>query len=73
MQEYEDLIYSQLDKYGDFRQLLDREYITKGVALFALMLIIGWWGLALYTYFRRAYFEPEIEAEAENGKFEQPA
>lgn len=44
-------IESQMQAQG-----LDQALIVQAVVLMAVMVVLGWWGFALYTYWRRDYF-----------------
>jgi hypothetical protein len=48
---------SQLAAYGDVAQLLDMDSVIALTMLANGLFIVGWWGFALYTHWRRAYFQ----------------
>ncbi len=47
---------SQLAAYGDVARLLDPGRLIDLLTLATALFIAGWWGFALYTHLRRAYF-----------------
>jgi hypothetical protein len=48
----------QMGGYEDLLQLIDFNLIRQAVMGVKAILVAGWWGFALYTYLRRAYFQP---------------
>jgi hypothetical protein len=54
------------NRYGDIWQLIDIGIALKFFILLMLLLVGCWWGFAVYTYLRRAYFglgqPPEVPA-----------
>jgi hypothetical protein len=58
----------QLAAYGDMAQILDMDSVIALTMLASVLFIAGWWGFALYTHWRRAYFQPRpvaVESETE--------
>lgn len=49
---------SQLQSQG-----IDTALVTQAVVLMAVVVVLCWWGFALYTYWRRDYFRRDIKAE----------
>lgn len=47
---------SQLAAYGDVARMLDPGKVIDLLTLATALFIAGWWGFALYTHLRRAYF-----------------
>lgn len=43
---------SQLQSQG-----VDETLIMQAIVLMAIVVVLGWWGFALYTWWRRGYFE----------------
>lgn len=48
----------QLSAYGDFANVVDMDSVIALTMLASVLFMIGWWGFALYTHWRRAYFRP---------------
>ena len=55
---------AQLAAYGDIGNLVDMDSVIALATLASLLFIAGWWGFALYTHWRRAYFRPQPEDTA---------
>ncbi|MDH3714215.1 MAG: hypothetical protein OET44_10255 [Gammaproteobacteria bacterium] len=58
----------QLAAYGDLAQIIDMDSVIALTMLASVLFIAGWWGFALYTHWRRAYFQPQpgvAESETE--------
>lgn len=59
---------AQLAEYGDFANLVDMDSVIALTTLASLLFIAGWWGFALYTHWRRAYFKQQPSAEESDGR-----
>jgi Predicted membrane protein (DUF2127) len=49
----------QLSAYRDILQMLDLGIMVNLIITATLLGVACWWGLAFYTYLRRAYFKPK--------------
>ena len=47
-----------LSRQRDILQFIDIELVLQMVTLMIVLFVACWWGFAVYTYLRRAYFKP---------------
>ena len=59
----EEYLAGQLAAHGDMAQILDMDSVMALTILASVLFIAGWWGFALYTHWRRAYFQPRPGVE----------
>lgn len=54
-------VHSQLAGGGELARLLDPDRVIDLLTLATALFVVGWWGFALYTHWRRSYFSPRPE------------
>lgn len=55
----EQLLVQQLDRFAGAGQMMDQGVLAQVMLLTVVVTVASWWGFAIYTYCRRAYFYPE--------------
>ena len=57
-----ELMLAQIGRFGGVSASIDTAVLQQAVQGMTVTGILCWWGFALYTYFRRAYFDPPSDA-----------
>ena len=47
---------AQLGGSQELWQMVDKDMLLQGITILTLFFIAGWWGFAIYTYYRKDYF-----------------